>query len=708
MKKNSKLRVVAIGVIFIFISSLCFIVQSKEYTYLSISIPLFIFIMQSIRRLKKPLYKNTFNNRTTLFWYVCVFFTLILGIRFFNIQVINHNKYRRRADAQAGKENKTVGSRGNIYDSEGRVLAYDINEYDFIINPIVVNRSEKVIGALQEIDKNYQRLLITPSKAEIEKLSKAKRGAGYKVIAKDMDEDTKDTILGYLKENKIYVGSALQLNKKTKRGYNENSLGHLLGLVAQTRASEGKKIGVFGIERMYEKYLQGRTVKRKSLFTNAREMKLPTSEDKLEVSANGRNVHLTIDSFLQYILSEEVKKKYDETKAEEALGMIMNPKSGEILATTAYSRKKNVSLRNPIIQNQYEPGSTFKPIIVGAALEEGVVSTRDIFDVGDGKYKKYGHTIRESSRNTRGKLTLSQVLEKSSNIGMVLISDEMENQVFEKYLRKFGFGSTTGVDVPGEINPYLPKSKRWDGLKKNTMSFGQGIAMTPIQLVTAFSAVINGGELYKPYLVEKITDDNGVVIRRNIPKVKEQVVSPEVSAKIRDILRKVVAEGTGKNARVEGYDVGGKTGTAQISAPGGYIRSEYLASFIGFLPADDPEYVILTMFLKPQADRYYKKFGGAVAAPVFSDIANRIIKYRDLKPYEMNTLKKQDCKELKGNYKTLVEMPDLKGRSMREAMRILSDLDVNIEAKGKGVIKKQIPKKGTPLKNIKEIKLYLD
>ncbi len=708
MTRKSKLRAsVAIGAIFLFLISTGLIFWNRDYSKLSITVPLFIFTMMAVRRLKKPQSKLSFNNRLTLFWYVCVFFTLLLIIRLFNIQVVNSTRYEKRANEQANRINEVVGRRGKIFDSKDRVLAYDENEYDFIINPRIINRSEKAVDALIEIDKRYQKLLINPSKAEIERLSQAKRGAGYKVVARNMSEETRDAILDYLRENKIYVGSAIQLKEKTKRNYNDRSLESILGLVAQTKNSEGKRVGVFGVESMYENYLKGRHVKRRSLFTNARDMKLPTSADHLEISADGRDLHLTIDSFLQYILTEEVKRKYDETQAEEAVGIIMDPNSGKVLATTAFSRKKG-SLRNPIIQNQYEPGSTFKPIIVGAALEDGDITPRDTFDVGDGRLKKYNHTIRESSRHTRGVLTLSEVLEKSSNIGMVHISDKMESSRFEEYLRKFGLGEQTGVDLPGEVSPYLPPSRRWDGLRKNTMSFGQGIVMTPLQLATAFSAVVNGGKLYKPYVVEKITDENGVVIRRNIPEVREQVISPEVSAQLREILRRVVAEGTGRGGRVEGYDVGGKTGTAQISGPGGYISGQYLASFVGFFPADNPEYVILTMFKKPQAKIYYNRFGGVVAAPVFSKVANRIINYREMKPEEVKILEEQSYRGMESEYQPLAEIPDLKGRSVREAMRILSGLDVDIEVEGRGVIKDQLPKKGTSLENVRRIKLYLE
>ena len=434
-------------------------------------------------------------------------------------------------------------------------------------------------------------------------------------------------------------------------------------------------------------------------------MALPTSADHLEISANGRNVHITIDSFLQYILTEEVKRQYDDTRSEEAIGIIMDPTNGKILAATSFSRDKDV-LRNPIIQNQYEPGSTFKPIIISAALEEKDITIRDIFDVGNGEIKKYRHTIRESSRKTRGKLTLSEVLEKSSNVGMTLIADKMESTVLEQYLRDFGFGIPTGVDLPSEISPFLANSRRWDGLKKYTMSFGQGIAMTPLQLITAFSAVVNDGKLYEPYIVEKITDDNNVVIRRNLPMLKNKIISSKVSSDVRKMLGNVVTNGATR-ARVEGFDVGGKTGTAQISGSGGYIDREYLTSFIGFFPLDNPKYVILTMFSKPKVGRY-EQYGGVIAAPVFSKVANRIISYKNLTPDNISVLEEQVYKKKATEYHSLIEMPNLKGKSIREAMRILVALDIKISIKGEGVIKTQLPNPGSSLKNIKEIKLYLE
>jgi len=706
LTREVRLRITSIGIILSFILSMIFIIKTKDYNKLSITVPLFIFFMMSMRRLKKPLSNSSFNNRMNLFWYICVFFTLILVIRLFNIQVLNNQKYARRAINQANKENQILGSRGRVYDSQRRVLAYDENLYDLIINPKVIVRNENILDAVAGIDEVYKDLLIVPSRRKIKEFSEAERGSGYRVIAREMNEDSKNKIMKYLADRKVFVGSAIEFKRKTRRRYNEKSLEDSIGRVAQHSQSEGKRVGISGVERIYEGYLTERPVTRDNLFANAKKMALPTSDDRMKISADGRDVHLTIDSFLQYILNEEVKKQYDATNSEEAVGIIMDPQSGRVLAATAYERDSSI-LRNPIIQNQYEPGSTFKPIIIAAALEEGLINDTDTFDIGDGTITKYRHTIREASRHTKGVLTLSEVLEKSSNVGMTLISDEVPKANFERYLREFGFGSRTGVDLPGEINPYLQESRKWNGLKKYTMSFGQGIAMTPLQLVTAFSAVINDGKLYEPYIVDRVTDEQGIVIRRNVPTLKsESLISPQVSAKVRKMLESVVEKGAVR-AQVEGFEVGGKTGTAQISGPGGYLYRQYLTSFIGFFPVEKPQYVILTMFSKPKVGRY-EQYGGVVAAPVFSKVANRIINYKNMTSHEVTVLDELLHNESLGEYKKLIEMPDLEGKSLRETMRILSHLDIKVEVNGTGVVKRQSPAKESSLKDVREIKLYLE
>uniref|UniRef100_UPI003565256A penicillin-binding transpeptidase domain-containing protein n=1 Tax=Ilyobacter sp. TaxID=3100343 RepID=UPI003565256A len=301
-----------------------------------------------------------------------------------------------------------------------------------------------------------------------------------------------------------------------------------------------------------------------------------------------------------------------------------------------------------------------------------------------------------------------EVLKKSSNVGMVLISDRFSNATFEKYLEGFGLGQKTSVDLPGELKPYMQHYSKWDGLKKNNMAFGQGIAVTPIQLATAFSSVINGGILYQPYVVDRIAGDDGVVTRRNTPQKVRRVISPKVSEEMRSMLEHVVADGTGKNAAIEGYRIGGKTGTAQISSSGGYLNGEYLASFIGFFPANNPQYLMLFMFLKPQADIYYNKFGGAVAAPVFKEVAKRIIKYNNILPGDVEYLGDSEMKVPEHiSSEPLVEMPDLAGKGAREVLKMLGKLGIEVEISGSGLVESQWPVKGTSLEKINKVKVYL-
>ena len=346
-------------------------------------------------------------------------------------------------------------------------------------------------------------------------------------------------------------------------------------------------------------------------------------------------------------------------------------------------------------------------------MNEGFITANTQFNVGDGRIVRFKKTIRESSRSTRGVITTREVIMKSSNVGMVLISDYFTNALFEQYLKDFGLYDKTGVDFPNELKPYTLPYQEWDGLKKNNMAFGQGIAITPIQMITAFSAVVNGGTLYKPYLVEKITDGEGIVIRRNTPTVVRKVISESVSESMRSILADTVDKGTGKRARIEGYAVGGKTGTAQLSGgKTGYIRNEYLSSFIGFFPADKPKYVIMAMFMRPQSEIQSNRFGGVVAAPVVGNVIRRIIKEeegfaKDIEKINVNS-------ETAGAHKSSLEavnyedvMPDLEGMSPQEVLSVFKETDIDIEVVGTGLVVEQKPAAGDSLKDVKKVKIIL-
>ena len=483
-------------------------------------------------------------------------------------------------------------------------------------------------------------------------------------------------------------------------------------MVKETEDTNDEKVGISGLEKQYQNYLVERKRDITKLYGLNKKNTLALSKETLFSDLNGKNIHLTIDADLNFILNDEMKAQFKNVNAYEAYGLIMDPNNGKILAVAAFSKDKDL-LRNNIFQSQYEPGSIFKPLIVAAAMNEGFITANTQFNVGDGRIVRSKKTIRESSRSTRGVITTREVIMKSSNVGMVLISDYFTNALFEQYLKDFGLYDKTGVDFPNELKPYTLPSEEWDGLKKNNMAFGQGIAITPIQMITAFSAVVNGGTLYKPYLVEKITDGEGIVIRRNTPTVVRKVISESVSESMRSILADTVDKGTGKRARIEGYAVGGKTGTAQLSGgKSGYIRNEYLSSFIGFFPADKPKYVIMAMFMRPQSDIQSNRFGGVVAAPVVGNVIRRIIKEeegfaKDIEKINVNNetvgVEKSSLEAV--NYEDV--MPDLEGMTPQEVLTVFKETDIDIEVVGTGLVVEQKPVAGDSLKNIKKVKIIL-
>ncbi|MGL4425534.1 MAG: penicillin-binding transpeptidase domain-containing protein, partial [Cetobacterium sp.] len=299
---------------------------------------------------------------------------------------------------------------------------------------------------------------------------------------------------------------------------------------------------------------------------------------------------------------------------------------------------------------------------------------------------------------------------KSSNIGMVLMADKFTNEEFDKYLERLGLYDRTGVDYPYEKKPRREAVKSWNGLKKSTMSFGQGIAVTPIQMITAFSSVINGGNLYKPYIVDKITDKDGMIVRRNLPTIKEKIFDEQVSKEMRSMMELAVLEGTVKKAHVDDYRIGGKTGTAQYSENGRYVKHEYLSSVMGFFPVDKPQYIMLAMFFKPQGEVLYDKFGGTAAAPVLGQVIKRITKLKNIHSQKIENIKVASKKSLRSfeNNEELYLMPDLKGLSAREVIEIFKGSEIEIEMLGTGVVVTQSLEPHKELLNIKKVKIKLN
>lgn len=718
MSRHFKIGLTILLLVIVSLISISLIYNKKFFllVVLGLTVVYTIFLLISIRDMKK---RSTFTKRNRIVIFIITFFIMIIFLRLVQIQIFDKSKYVSMMNSQILSVNKEEGERGIIYDSTGKKLAFNKRLYTMHINPNLLNDEKYSADLLKDVELIVESKLVKIDENIIKELKEmASQNKKYKVLAKNIDDDTKDKIdelieTYHKEQGKKSYKSPIVYDKSIERiYYQEKEYEKLIGMVKFTDNSTSK-LGISGIEKQYEDYLVERKRAISKLYGLNKKTILPLSKDTVYSDLNGKNLHLTIDSNINYILNDEMKIQFEETQAREAYGIVMDPNSGRILGIAALSRDKKL-LRNNIFQSQYEPGSIFKPIIVSAALNEGLISKNSKFDVGNGSIVKYRKTIKESSRTTKGVLTTTQVIMKSSNVGMVLISDYFSDQLFEEYLKKFGLYDKTNIDFPDELKPYTIPYQKWDKLKKNNMAFGQGIVVSPIQMAVAFSAVVNGGTMYKPYLVDKITDNDGVVIMRNTPEKVREVIKPEVSEMVRGMMEETVSAGTGKRAYIEGYRLGGKTGTAQLSAgKSGYEKNEYLASFIGFFPADKPKYVVLVMFMRPQGDAQFKKFGGYVSAPVVGNIARRIIK--DDKVLSQNISKLNSQIGTVQNTKKAVTtdegniMPDLTGISLREVIELFgNDEDIELEITGTGLVKEQQPKAGEDLENVSKIKIILE
>ena len=714
------------GILFLlFILSVSgYLIYNKSFFLLTLFLFSIVYLIFSIAVVSNWGKKQLFAKRSSIMLLIILFFLVVYALRLLGIQYLQKSKYVALMNEQLLSINKEIGQRGLIYDNKGKKLAFNNRKYTISINPSLLNDEKIHDEIVKDIVAIRDSKIVKLEDNILENLLKlASEGNKYKRLVKDIDDEQKeqiDKLLAGIERTKVKGSpkykTVLQFEKSIERKYyKQDEYEKLIGMVRFTEESKDERLGISGLEKQYQSYLVEKKRDIPKLYGLNKKNILALSKETLFSDLNGKNLYLTIDADLNFILNDEIKAQFKNTNAYEAYGLIMDPNNGKILAVAAFSKDKNL-LRNNIFQSQYEPGSIFKPLIVAAAMNEKLINENTKFDVGDGRIKRFKKTIRESSRSTRGVITTREVIMKSSNVGMVLISDYFTNALFEDYLKAFGLYDKTGVDFPNELKPYTSSYKNWDGLKKNNMAFGQGVAITPIQMITAFSAVINGGTLYKPYMVEKITDSDGTVVMRNTPTAIRKIISEKVSEKMRSILEDTVDKGTGKRARIEGYAVGGKTGTAQLSAgKSGYIRNEYLSSFIGFFPADKPKYIVMAMFMRPQADIQANKFGGVVAAPVVGNVIRRIIKEEEGFAKNVETINVTNSKDESGeNIKSSLDaisyedvMPDLEGMSPQEVLAVFKETNIDIEVTGTGLVEEQIPAAGDSLKNVKKVKIIL-
>lgn len=493
--------------------------------------------------------------------------------------------------------------RGAILDRKGRELATNLKLPSVYAVPRVLDADMR-----QKLAASLAEALNLKKDFVLERLSRDKSFVWLKRKV-SADEATKVKAIGH---------PALGIIEEYRRFYPQ---GDLLSQVLGFSNIDNK--GIEGIELSLNKDLQGREGRR---FTrrDALGREIRAFDVKSIPAQNGNKVVLTIDQYLQYLTERSLEAAYKQWKAKGAMAIIMNPKTGEILAMANrpgfdpnhYEKSNSESRRNRAVTDMYEPGSVFKIVASSGVLNENLATVDKIFFCENGKYRYGSRTLRDV--HGYGNLTLSEVIVKSSNIGTVKMAALMKPEVFQRYIQNYGFGKSAGIDIQGEAPGFTRPPSQWSNTSPYNIPMGHEIMVTALQMVRAFAVVANGGELMKPYIVSRVEDSHGIVLRENKPFAVKRVIRPEVAAEMREMLVKVVNEGTGKTARIEGIPVGGKTGTAQKVLPGGrgYSHDSYISSFIGFAPADDAQLVMAVVLDDPRG----KYYGGTVAGPVFKDV----------------------------------------------------------------------------------------
>ncbi len=637
----------------------------------------------------------------TLFVFA-VFVSLIVHL--FAVQVGSHEKYSARAIKQQNKVYPVRAERGLIYDRNGEILAYTKDDVSLFADSRMLRKNAK---KRDQLAKEIAKVFNTNPNKYINLINKAK---GNVCLEKKISKEKSLLLEG------LVIDGFYKTQDYTRVYPYGNITSHILGYV------DDECTGRDGFEKLHDEKLTGIDGE---LFVENDAIGRPVSidYDKSVQAIPGHSLYLTINKVYQKILVNELKSGIKEFQGKSGIGIIANPKTGEILALAnvpdfnpqEFFKFSDFERRNRALTDTYEPGSTIKSIVMAMLLEENLVKESNVINTENGRYKIKGALIRDTHKHQR--LTVQEVLEQSSNIGMVKLSDKIDERDFYKGLRDFGFGNLTSIDLIGETKGSLKKPDSFSGISKAFISHGYEVSVTPIQMVMAYSALINGGNLLQPFLLKKIVDPDGEIDEEFASTKIRRVISEETSARIRKIMLGAVENGTGSLAQQDNIYVGGKTGTTQKLVDGKYSNKKYNSSFIGFFPAEDPEIICFILIDSPEKGKY----GGQVAAPIFGNITRKILEtdfdiQRNKDKIQREAIiqnlitdieEHQDDEELNSfanvseevnnteNTTKIVRttMPNLQNFSVRKAIAILTELNIDYKIKGSGrVIEQSIPK----------------
>lgn len=554
------------------------------------------------------------NNRLRL----SLIFVLFAGLfvlslsRLIYLQLIKNDSLSDIARKQHNLHMALLPRRGSIRDRNMRPLAMSYDVYSAYADSRSIKDKEKVAQELSTLLGMDEEFL----------LKRLKRDKDFVWIKRKLDSDTTKNI----EETKP---KGIHLIREEKRFYPRTSLAsHIIGFVNIDND------GMEGLELYYDDSLSGKQGY-KNVLRDARGKAIDARVDAYLPSVDGHDLVLTIDEVIQYITERELSKAVTQYNAKGGSVVVMDPVTGQILAMANLpmydlaeaGNSPPDARRNRAITDMLEPGSAFKIVTASTALELEIVDFDDKIFCENGAYKVGSHILHD--HKPHGTLTFKKVIEKSSNIGTVKVAQEIGNEKLYEYIKAFGFGETTGIDLRGEIPGLIRPPEKWSKISISAVPIGQEVGVTPLQLACAVSVIANGGSLMRPYVVKEIRDQKGELIRSFEPEVVRQVISAETAGKMRRLLGGVVTSGTGKKAAVKGYEVGGKTGTAQkVMENGAYSHSAFMASFIGFGPVEEPKLVIAVCVDEPRPVYY----GGSVAAPIFSRVMKDVLRYLEASP----------------------------------------------------------------------------
>ena len=624
--------------------------------------------------------------RIKILFLILIFFLLLILMRVFYVQVFDYEKLKELANDLWSRDLVIEADRGKILDRNGVVLADNLTTASLMLVPNQIKDKEEATKKLADIlGVSYDEM----KKHVYKQISIERVHPEGRRLSSEVAEKIKD-----LKMEGVY------LVKESRRYYPyKDLLSHTLGYVGIDNQ------GLSGLELQYDSYLKGVNGKI-SYYSDAHGNSLKRS-DVYQAPTSGMNIQLTIDIRIQQALEREMDNIKDMFDADMALGIVVNPKTGEVLGMSSYpdydpNEYKNYSQetlsRNLPIWASYEPGSTFKIITMASAIEEGVVDIYQDHFYDSGKALVDGSTLRCWKSGGHGDQTYLQVLQNSCNPGFVSLGQKLGKEKLFSYIRNFGFGDKTGIDLNGESTGILFAMDRIGNVELATSAFGQGPSVTPIQQAMAVSAVVNGGYLYQPYIVKSISDNTNTVYKEYFPVFKRKVISSNTSAIMRDALESVVAKGGGKSAYIEGYRIGGKTGTAQKQENGVYLVNNYIMSFMSVVPANDPEAVFYLAIDNP-------KHTAMLSSYTTTPIARRIL-LDIIDTLEIPKQEGEQEKDLEWNDKIYYDVPDVVGKSIKDAKKELYHFQVVIEGEG-DIVFEQAPSAGERIEDQSKVRIFV-